>query len=224
MKKKILIGIVIILMIMGVMFYFFRKNNYKTVEFGNNSIKSAESIKEYILNISSYEADISLEVTSNKNTNKYRLKQKYASPNIFKQEVVEPENIQGLTTTYDGTNLKIDNTNIGLNEVYENYKYISENSLCLYNFIEEYKTSNYAKCEEKDDMLIMEVKVENNSNKYIAYKKLYINKNTAKPIKMEIQDKNQKMLVYILYNEIKINSISKEEVLAFKLNTQEQGI
>lgn len=202
---------------MSVMFYFFRKNNYKTVEFGNNSIKSAESIKEYILNISSYEADISLEVTSNKNTNKYRLKQRYASPNIFKQEVVEPENIQGLTTTYDGTNLKIDNTNIGLSEVYENYKYISENSLCLYNFIEEYKTSNYAKCKEKDDMIIMEVKVENNSNQYIVYKKLYINKNTAKPIKMEIQDKNQKMLVYILYNEIKINSLKSEEVLAFKL-------
>lgn len=35
--------------------------------------------------------------------------------------------------------------------------------------------------------------------------------------KLVVQDKNQKKLVYILYNEIKINSLKKEEVLAFKL-------
>lgn len=41
---------------------------------------------------------------------------------------------------------------------------------------------------------------------------------------MEIEEVNKKMLVYILYNEIKINSINKEEVLAFKLNIQEKDI
>lgn len=41
---------------------------------------------------------------------------------------------------------------------------------------------------------------------------------------MEIEEINKKMLVYILYNEMKINSINKEEVLAFKLNIQEKDI
>ena len=41
---------------------------------------------------------------------------------------------------------------------------------------------------------------------------------------MEIEEINKKMLVYILYNEIKINSINKEEVLAFKLNIEEKDI
>ncbi len=111
MKNKKLLTIIVIFIVIGIItICFFRKNDYKTVEFGNTNIKSAENIKEYILNISSYEADISLEVTSNKNTNKYRLIQKYASPNIFKQEVIEPNNIKGLTTIYDGTNLKIENS------------------------------------------------------------------------------------------------------------------
>jgi len=224
LKKKILIIICIVILVAIVIFYFFTKNNYKTVEFGNTNIKSVESIKEYILNISSYEADISLEVISNKNNNVYRITQKYASPNIFKQEVMEPENIKGLTTTFDGNHLKIENTNIGLSEVFKNYKYITENSLCLSDFIEEYKTNSSAKCEEKEDMLIMQVKKENNESKYITYKKLYINKNTAKPVKMEIQDKNQKMLVYILYNEIKINTTNKDEVLAFKLKIEDKNI
>ena len=64
----------------------------------------------------------------------------------------------------------------------------------------------------------------NCKNKYIMYKNLYIDKNTAKPIKMEIQDVNQKLLVYILYNEIKIDSTSKEEILAFHLKTEEIDI
>lgn len=113
MKNKKLFCIIaffIICIVITVFICFFRKNDYKTEEFGNTNIKSAEDIKNYILNISSYEADISLEVTSNKNTNKYRLIQKYASPNIFKQEVLEPNNIKGLITTYDGENLKIENS------------------------------------------------------------------------------------------------------------------
>lgn len=112
MNKKILIGtmITIICIIVILSLCFFRKNDYKTVEFGNTNIKSAENIKEYILNISSYEANVTIEVTSNKNSNKYKLIQKYTQPNIFKQEVLEPSNIKGLTTTYDGKNLKIDNT------------------------------------------------------------------------------------------------------------------
>ena len=223
-NKTILIIIGFTILLMGVFLYFFMNNNYKTVDFGNTNIKSAESIKEYILNISSYEADISLEVVSNKNSNVYRITQKYASPNIFKQEVMEPSNIKGLTTIFDGNNLKIENTNIGLSKVFENYKYITENSLCLSDFIEDYKTSGSAKCEEKEDMLIMQVKEENGENKYITYKKLYINKNTAKPVKMEIEDKNQKILVYILYNEIKINSTNKDEVLAFKLKIKDENI
>lgn len=109
-NKKLLYIIAIFTLIFVVSICFFRKNNYKTKEFGNTNIKSAENIKEYILNITSYEADISLEITSNKITNKYRLIQKYASPNIFKQEVLEPNNIKGLTTIYDGTNLRIENS------------------------------------------------------------------------------------------------------------------
>ena len=114
MKNKKLLYIIaiffIICVILITLICFFRKNDYKTKEFGNTNIKSVENIKKYILNISSYEADISLEVRSNKNTNKYRLIQKYEEPNIFKQEVLEPNNIKGLTTTYDGTNLKIENS------------------------------------------------------------------------------------------------------------------
>lgn len=72
------------------------KFGYKSIFFGNNTIKS-DNID--ILNIRSYEAKITVEVNSNKNTNKYILNQKYIEPNIFKQEVIEPSSIKGLTIT-----------------------------------------------------------------------------------------------------------------------------
>ena len=53
--------------------------------------------------------------------------------------------------------------------------------------------------------------------KTISAKKLVIDKQTGNIQKLIVQDKNQKNLVYILYNEIKINSLKKEEVLAFRL-------
>ena len=91
---------------------------YKLSKLGNNINKSDDN---NILNISSYEATIEVQIYSNKNTNKYVLKQKYLSPDIFKQEVIEPENIKGLTTTFDGTNLILENSLLSLKKLYENY-------------------------------------------------------------------------------------------------------
>ena len=127
----------------------------------------------------------------------------------------EPSNIQGLQTVYDGSKLTITNTKLNLSTVYENYPYITDNYLWLNSFIEDYKASQNRKLYEEENQLVMEVSLEKNA--YISSKKLFINKNESKITKLVVQDKNKKNLVYILYNEIKINSLKKEEVLAFKL-------
>ena len=41
---------------------------------------------------------------------------------------------------------------------------------------------------------------------------------------MEVQDVTQKNIIYILYNEIKINNLQKEDVLAFELSPLENDI
>ena len=219
MKNKkliIILGIIVIISLI-ILIYFFSKNTNKNLNFGNNlSNKTNQEIEEYILNISSYEADIEVEIQSNKNTTRYKLKQSYVSPNIEKQIVEEPSNIEGLQTTYDGNKLTITNTKLNLSTVYENYPYITDNYLWLNSFIEDYKNSQDRKLYEEGNQLVMEVTLKAD-NPYISSKKLFINKDESKITKLVVQDKNQKNLVYILYNEIKINSLKKEEVLAFKL-------
>lgn len=223
-KKVTVLLVFIAILTVSVILYFFYKNNYKTINLGNNISKSEKSIEEYILNISSYEANITIEVKSNKNSNQYVAKQQYVQPNIFKQEIIQPDNIQGLTTIYDGTSLKIENTDLNLTKIYEQYQYIAENSLCLNDFIEEYKKNETKKYEEKENQVIMEVKNQNSKNQYIVTRKLYIDKSTKKPIKMEIQDINQNVLVYILYNEIKINSTKREDILAVNMKVVDSEV
>ncbi len=132
MKNKKVIIFVSMLAIIAIIVFFFVKNNYKKINIGNNiTNKSIEQIEEYILNISSYKARIEVEVISNKNENKYILMQKYVSPNISRQEVIEPSNIKGIETIYNGTSLTINNSGLGLSSIYENYQYMVDNCLWI---------------------------------------------------------------------------------------------
>lgn len=223
MKKFVPILIAVVLIIF-IIFLFLGKNNYNFFNNGNNmSNKSADEIKNYILNMDSFCAEVSVTVTSNKTTNTYVLNQKFKG-NQYIQELLEPQNIAGLTIIYDGTHLKVENTKIGLTKLYENYKYITNNSLCINTFINDYKDeTNEQSMYEENDMIVLEVK-KKNDNIYNANKKLYIDKNTAKPIKMEIQDITQNLKVYILYSKVEINTLQKENIIAFKQDVIENII
>lgn len=211
-KKPIIVLILILLLTILMLYFFINKNNKlfnKNFNIGNNiTNKSIQEIEEYILNISSYEAKLEVTVQSNKNTNKYILKQKYINSKLEEQVVVEPSNIEGLTILYENGKLTVNNTKLNLQTVYDNYEKITQNNLWLNSFIEEYKNNNNRSISEDSNYVIMTV---NTANNYEKVETLYINKNTGNPEKMIIQDKNQKNMVYILYNEIRINNLSKED-------------
>ena len=192
-----------IIIISIICFFIFYKNTSKISKNGNNM--SSQEIVNYILNISSYKANITVEITSNKNSNKYILNQEYISPNTNKQEVIEPENIAGVKLIRDENGLTMENSRLDLSSIFENYNYIGDNCLDLSAFINDYNESDKSTCEEKDDKIIM--KTQNLSgNKYIQHKTLYIEKATCMPTRLEIKDDNQKTTVNILYNEVEINN------------------
>ena len=215
-KKLIIILGILAVLVTSVIIYFFIKNNYKNLKSGNNmSNKNLKEIEEYILSIRSYNAKIEVEIQSNKNKNKYVLEQKYAERNVQKQIVLEPSNIEGLETIFDGNNLKINNTKLNLSTIYENYSDVTSNFLWLNTFTEEYKKmieTGKQNIIEQNGIIIMEIKDADELNK-----KLYIDRKTGKPIKMQIKNVSKNTTVYILYNEIEINSLKRDDVLAFRL-------
>ena len=139
-KRTMIIILFVIVLILFVILNFF---SYKKVKTGNNiTNKTLQEVENYILNIRSYNAEIELSVNSNKNSNKYILKQEFKSPKSCYQEVIEPQNIKGLTIKYDGVNMQISNSKLELSKIYNNYEYISDNVLWLSDFITNYKNNN----------------------------------------------------------------------------------
>lgn len=173
----------------------------KKLKIGNNT--SSQEIVNNILNITSYQAEIEVEVNSNKKQNKYIIKQTYNGIEDNVQEVLEPSNIAGVKIIKKGQELKLENSNLNLTSIYENYQYISENSLDLSDFIEDYKKDSKAEWQEKNGKIIMET---SSGDKIKRYKMLYINKENGLPEKMEINDDSKKIVVYILYNKVSVNS------------------
>ncbi len=213
-KGKMIIALTIILVVLIIIFVKINNKTAKTFKIGNNS--TSQEVVDYILNIKSYETEIDVEVKSNKNSNKYKIKQTYINDKNITQEVVEPSNIQGVRIIKEGNNLKIENTKLSLTKIIENYSDITKNNLDLINFIENYKNNSNSQFKEENNQVIMETTAQNENN-YQKYEKLYVSKETGKPIRMEIKDTNQNVIIYIIYNEININKLENEKIYAFRL-------
>ena len=201
-KKMFIIAVIRIVVILLIFYIFFYENTAKNLKIGNN--RSSQEIVNYILNISSYETEVEVEIKSNKNENKYRMRQVYNGQEDNWQEIIEPSNIAGVKIIKEGKNLKLENSNLNLTSIFKNCEYISENSLDLSSFIEDYKKDEKAGFKERNNEIVMETVAED--ERYRKTKTLYINKENALPTKMEIKDANRNIVVYILYNEVNVNS------------------
>ena len=195
----IVIGIAILLVIISIIF---SKKSYETINIGNNNLnKTLEEVEDYILNIKEYTATIEVTVNSNKNSNKYLIKQSHKEKND-EQEVLEPDTIKGVKLEYKDSSLKIENSNLNLKKIYNNYPYIESNILWLNSFIEEYRSSEQRSITEKNEEIVMQIKRKN--DKKIVTEELILDKKTLKPTKLSIMDNSKNVMVYILYNEIEL--------------------
>jgi len=197
-----------IILISTLISFFLIQFVYKNIRNGNNISKSSNDLIEDILNISSYEAKLEVTINSNKTTNKYILQQYYLEPNISKQIVKSPSNLENLEITYNGNKLEIKNTNLGLSKIYENYTYLNANMLWLNFFIENCNTNKYT-IDETENEIILNTQIQKNNGK------LYINKKTGLPIKIEIIDNSNQTKIYIEYKEIKLNNIQQDNIFAY---------
>lgn len=202
-QKIIIITIIAIAIVIFVSIFF--KINYKKINTGNNILnKTLDEVQEYICNINSYEAIMEVTINSNKNTNKYKIKQTH-DENEDIQEILEPENVKGIKFIYKNNTLQIINTNLNLTKIYNNYPYIESNNLWLNDFLEEYKQADNENKEatENDEEVVLKLEVQNEDSN-IKYKELYLDKKTGNPTKLLIQDNNKNTVIYILYSEITI--------------------
>ena len=202
MKKKVFITIIFFAIFFLIFYLIF---NYKSLKNGNNNIriKNEEDVNDYILNISNYEAKIEVIVKSNKNENKYIINQK-CTDNYSYQEM-EYENNKKIIIEHKDNKVIIRNTSLKLEKIYESWEFLIENNLFLTTFVENFKETDEKEILVNENYYVVNLKLKNISDKNVAYKSLYINKNNGKIEKLEIYDINKNRTIYILYKEITIN-------------------
>ena len=200
--KKIVIFVILFFIIFSIFYY-------KNFLFGNNISKNRSNNKtEDILNqMRNYYAEINVTVSSNKTQNSYEITQE-VKDDYSMQEVKKGESIEGVKIEQNQGQLKVSNSKLNLEKVYENYHDLLNNSLFLNTFVADYENqANDAKCSEENGELIFEVKLNNNQNTYIQYKKLYVNTENLKPTKLEVKSHSQKETICIIYNNIELRQL-----------------
>lgn len=220
-NKRIIRLIVIVIIVVIIFFLIFKYVLTKFFITGNN--RSSQEIVDYILSISSYKSEIDVEIKSNKNTNKYKINQIYIKDKISSQEIVEPSNLKGISIIKENNDLQVKNSNLNLVKIIKDYKEVIGNNLDLITFIDDYKTNSKSKYYEQNSLIVMET-VSKSENIYNKYETLYIDKDKLKPIRLEIKDTNQNTIIYIIYNDIKINEVDNENIYAFKTLSRNKDI
>ena len=94
-----------------------------------------------------------------------------------------------------------------MEKIYDNYEYALNNNLFLNTFIQDYK-NNDSYCYEEDDKIILKTELSSNSNTYIKFKELYLDKKTGLPKELIIKDNTKNTYISIIYNDIKICHLS----------------
>lgn len=205
-KKNIILLLVILLVIIliGVGAYFFiNKNN------NSGSIISIGENKE-IFDMQGYTCKAVMYINSNKNSNEYQIEQsadlvnKKYRLNTDIMDIIYKENkllisSQGQKSTYE----------------IEDYNPELTNLVFIDSFIENYnnKENNSSK-KEIDGKVLYKTKI--NINKSYAHSEsLEIDKNSGKPIKLTVYDKNENVYLDIIYTEFIINPTFLEKIFDF---------
>lgn len=194
LKKILFIFVLICLVIFGFSYYIFLNN-------GNNKTINQDKIANKVLKrFKNYEATISTCVISNKNENYYEINQ-FVTEDSMKMIINLPDNLRGIIIENTGNSLKILNTTLNMEKVYENYGLLVNNSLFL-NTIENDIQQNGFSLEKKDDEIILKVELKDSGSTYVKYKELYLDDN-YNPKKMIVKDDTKNVRIRIIYTDIK---------------------
>lgn len=195
-KKLMFVFVFICISIFLIIYYIFSS-------FGNNKFRNQNEIVDNILNsFNNYEANILVTITTNKNENNYEMFQEVSEKNS-KTIINSPENIKDMIIEINDNTLKITNTKINMEKIYEEYDGLLNNNLFLNKFAKDCENNNF-KFYEKNEKIILETILNNNSSTYIKYKELYLDKKTNLPTELIMKDNTKKACIRIIYNDIKI--------------------
>jgi outer membrane lipoprotein-sorting protein len=177
------------------------------------SKKNFEEVSRRLLALSAYTCDVVMRVTNNKSTMEYKLKHYYKSPDKYRVEVLAPKELEGQVTIYNGNKSYIYHPRINQYLVTENFSGSVEYNTFIGSFMNHIrKTDNIRISSEKDGeklLYVLEFEVPEPNN-YMRFEKLWLDAETAVPVKAEIYGDDGKTSVEVYYSNFVYNPDLKD--------------
>lgn len=164
-----------------------------------------EKVIDKYSNLKNYNCVVEITVKSNKTINKYTAKQFFEIPEKHIVEYLYPENIKGLSITYNNKELEIYYPDINKKSYVENQQRENISWHFLDSFFKVYFDSEEAIIEEKDnDLIVLSVHIPG-ENKYRNKMQLEINKCDIMPLNLKTYDCNGNLVVDVKFIEFYTN-------------------
>lgn len=175
---------------------------YILQSFGNNKTINQDMIANKILKrFKNYEAKINVCVISNKNENYYMMEQ-FVDEYSSKLIISSPENVKGIVIENSNGDLKILNSVLNMEKVYDNYGILLTNSLYLNTFLEDSLKYGFT-FKENSEEIIINIDINDSTNTYAEEKELHLDRNYM-PKSLIIKDNTNRARIRILYTDMKI--------------------
>lgn len=166
------------------------------------------SIQQNIMDMDSYEADITVKYLSNKGENEYILNQTIKKDGKYILHTMSPKDVEGNIILFDGDIVWQYNPRLDSKISVGDKDKLVRKQLSIFAFLENHLKSNDVSVQTantKDGVYTILEAIIPGDNKYISSEKLWINNETKTPEKLIIYDADGKERVFITYRNFKYN-------------------
>lgn len=174
---------------------------------GDKEVRDFTKAQKMIANLNSYTTVAEIVVKGNKLIESYVVKQYFVYPNKYRLEVISPDERKGKITIYDGERLFINHPLIKQTTIL-NIKEVEDMGMFLGNFAKNLFSGEDVNLEIKKDESFEYVVIKAcivGGNKYRKNQTLYIDRKDNIPVKMEITDENDDVVVTVYYKDFEYN-------------------
>ena len=167
-----------------------------------------EKIHKRYIGLDSYEATVRVVYVSNQGKNEYKMKHYYKRSGQYRIEIMEPQNLAGIVTIFDGEKVTQMNPNIEGKALVEIEKSPYREEILLGSFFKNYFQSQEVALEvgkmEEGEATVLETQVPNN-NPMLAFERLWIGHEKWDPMYMILYDDKQEKRIVVKYDEFMYN-------------------
>ncbi|MGL5675127.1 MAG: hypothetical protein ACRDDX_01795 [Cellulosilyticaceae bacterium] len=171
----------------------------------NNQMGNApETMDTWMRKLKNYVAEVDVVFTTNENTGTMKMKQVYEMDQSYRLTILEPSQMKGYETTWDGR--KIEEYNPITDKKVQAQSNPVKNQVLFGTFVHNYLHVEHGQpaFTEDDKGLSVEVEIPGNY-KYMAKERVWFDKKTKSPLKMVIYDKEGKETIHITFTSFQYN-------------------